>query len=199
MKPDRPSGQESRVAAGLPWTGDGVLLRWLEPRDLDRLVEYRNLEAVWSLQDWDVPYPRERAEQLLPIDRGILEIGAWTQLAIEHDGRLAGDVAILVPRSGEDAWIGYSLHPDSWGRGIAVRGVGVVVDRLFRFGALRIRAGVDSRNRASIRLLERLGFRRETDTMRTVIRGEVYDDDVYCLSRESPSGDPLGAVGTDGS
>jgi ribosomal-protein-alanine N-acetyltransferase len=106
---------------------------------------------------------------------------------------LVGDVAILVPSPGDDAWIGYSVHPENWGRGFASRAVALACQRLFEFGAARVRASVDPRNLRSITLLERIGFVQEAETNRIEVRGEIYDDAVYSLVAS------LRAVGTDGS
>ena len=60
------------------------------------------------------------------------------------------------------AEVGYALRSDRWGRGLAAEAVALALDWGFRTLALhRIEAGIDPRNDASRRLLERLGFRRE--------------------------------------
>ncbi len=80
--------------------------------------------------------------------------------------------------------IGYALHPDHWGRGIAHAAVSLVLDWGFgRLGLQRIEADVDPRNLRSRRLLQRLAFRSEG-----VMRGRLglgdttRDAEVFALS-----------------
>lgn len=79
------------------------------------------------------------------------------------------------------AYIGYVLGPPEWGKGYATEACGWLVDELQRrFTLAEIRATVDVRNRGSMRVLERLGFRR-TGTERAEIRGKATLDYRYAL------------------
>lgn len=65
-------------------------------------------------------------------------------------------------RHNHHAEIGYIIRPEYQGRGLAAEAVGALLR--FGFGTLglhRVEADTDPRNAASIRLLERLGFRQE--------------------------------------
>jgi RimJ/RimL family protein N-acetyltransferase len=67
----------------------------------------------------------------------------------------------LESRQGE---IGWSLHPDAQGRGLATEGAREMLRIGFdELGLHRIVAGCDSRNTASLRVMERLGMRREAE------------------------------------
>jgi RimJ/RimL family protein N-acetyltransferase len=94
---------------------------------------------------------------------------------IEHEGRVIGKAGCYrLPE------IGYILHPDCWGRGLAFEAVRAVIGRIFEGdGVAALRADIDPRNAASIRLLERLGFRRVGEAKRTWHIGEEYCDSVY--------------------
>jgi RimJ/RimL family protein N-acetyltransferase len=60
------------------------------------------------------------------------------------------------------AEIGFALGREHWGRGLAREAVSVLLDHAFgEMGLHRIEADSDPGNQPSIRLLERLGFRRE--------------------------------------
>jgi len=70
--------------------------------------------------------------------------------------------------------IGYFFAPSERGKGYGTEAVQLIVDYLFLSKDLaRIQAGVDVRNKASQRVLEKVGFQRE-GTMRKClfIRGE---------------------------
>ena len=81
--------------------------------------------------------------------------------------------------------IGYCLDDTAWGQGFATEAAGAVLQ--WAFGTLdlnRVQSGADTRNRASERVLEKLGFVRE-GTLREdcIVNGEVSDDSVYGLLR----------------
>src|SRR5690606_21683193 len=82
--------------------------------------------------------------------------------------------------------IGYILHPDHWGEGLATEAVSAAIDHVFATReADRLTADVDPDNRPSIRLLERLGFVRTGSAERTFcIDGEWKDSLYYGLTRD---------------
>ena len=76
--------------------------------------------------------------------------------------------------------IGYILHPDHWGRGYAAEALAAVIPHIFAgHDIAALRADVDPRNHASIRLLERLGFAPAGSARRTWLIGEEYCDSLY--------------------
>jgi [ribosomal protein S5]-alanine N-acetyltransferase len=61
---------------------------------------------------------------------------------------------------GDVAMIGYTVFPAYWGRGIGTAGVCWVLSELFtRRGVRLVHAYIDRRNRRSLSLVDRLGFR----------------------------------------
>lgn len=79
------------------------------------------------------------------------------------------------------AEIGCTLNKDYQGQGYATEALKGMVR--FLFGTLnkhRIIASVDPRNTGSIRLIERLGFRKEAHFKESYyLRGEWVDDVIY--------------------
>jgi RimJ/RimL family protein N-acetyltransferase len=99
---------------------------------------------------------------------------------IELDGRVIGKAGFWrLPD------VGYILHPDCWGQGLASEAVGAAVDHVFRTPDIEtLTADVDPENAASIRLLQRLGFVRTGSGERTWNVGGVWKDSLfYALSR----------------
>lgn len=94
---------------------------------------------------------------------------------IELDGAAIGKVGCRrVPD------IGYILHPDHWGKGYAREALAAVITHVFtHFDVPAIKADIDPRNAASIRLIERLGFELSGQAERTWRVGEEYCDSVY--------------------
>lgn len=95
--------------------------------------------------------------------------------------------------------IGYALSSTAWGQGLAHEALTRLLRYAFDELALeRIEADVDPRNAASIKLLERLGFRHEgLLRARWHVAGEVQDSALYGLLRDeaelpsSPLATPL--------
>ncbi|MGM9486974.1 GNAT family N-acetyltransferase [Ideonella sp. YS5] len=90
--------------------------------------------------------------------------------------------------SGE-LWVGYKIVPAWWGRGVGTDGLRWLLDELqARYPGVPVLASVDTRNLASVRVLEKCGFerlRREG----AELHGEITEDFIYRLSR--PSGDAV--------
>ncbi len=105
-------------------------------------------------------------------------------ITMENDAALGW--VILVDGKPAVKEIGYILHRDRWGSGIAREAVARVIDYGFAEPDLRrIFADTDPENSGSIALLERLGFRREGH-----LRGEwethigVRDSLIFGLLRD---------------
>ncbi|TXC62072.1 GNAT family N-acetyltransferase [Piscinibacter aquaticus] len=82
------------------------------------------------------------------------------QLAIAERGSdlLLGDIGLCGRENGE-VELGFTLMHAAQGRGIATEALRALVQALFRFPQVRcVVAETDERNRASIRVLERLGM-----------------------------------------
>ncbi len=94
---------------------------------------------------------------------------------VELDGRAIGKAgAWRLPE------IGFILHPDAWGRGLAHEALSAVVGHLFATRPLdALTADVDPRNAPSLRLLARLGFVETGRAERTWRVGEDWCDSVY--------------------
>ncbi len=76
--------------------------------------------------------------------------------------------------------IGYILDPAHCGRGYAAEAVEAAIRHIFATrDVAALRADVDPRNHASIRLLERLGFEPVGSASRTWLIGDEYCDSLY--------------------
>ena len=86
--------------------------------------------------------------------------------ALEQDGRIIGSMAV----TGEE--LGYMIHPDAAGQGLATR-IGIrAVDHAFEaLGRTRLQASVWHDNPASYRVLTKLGFEHwQTAYVRGAVR-----------------------------
>lgn len=108
----------------------------------------------------------EATRAYLVEDAADLNWRAWA-ITRHRDDRAIGWVSAGRMRGRGVTEIGFILARDEWGRGYASEAVSAVVGQVFAEGQHRIFADADTENRASILLLERLGFRRER-----LLRGE---------------------------
>lgn len=94
---------------------------------------------------------------------------------VEIDGRVVGKAGFWrLPE------IGYILHPDVWGLGVATEALTAVLDHVFAARCLDAAiADVDPANSASIRVLQKLGFRETRRAANTWFIGGRWFDSVY--------------------
>ena len=98
----------------------------MRPSDVTTFATYRNLPEVARYQDWELPYTRDLAHQLIDEMDGINGpvAGEWVQLAIaDIDGTLVGDLAVYLDADTRTAMIGYRVDPAHQGRGYATEAV----------------------------------------------------------------------------
>jgi RimJ/RimL family protein N-acetyltransferase len=96
-------------------------------------------------------------------------------------------------RTGE---LGYVLTEASWGRGYATEAAGALLDwALVAMDLNRVQSEVDTRNPASARVLQKLGFSLE-GTLREncIVDGVVSDSWMYALLRRERESVPSRAI-----
>lgn len=100
-----------------------------------------------------------------------------------------GRVEVTIRRDAS-AYLAYEIAVKSWGKGFATEACRRVIQALFSdYDVTKIVAEVDTRNVASIRLLERLGFRRGAVREHAdFFKGSNSDEYTYTLAREDAAG-----------
>jgi RimJ/RimL family protein N-acetyltransferase len=105
-------------------------------------------------------------------------------MILRDAGTLVGDVN-LHWSSGEhrQGEIGFVLHPDHHGKGFAGEAAAAMLRLGFEgLGLHRIVGRCDARNRASAKVMERLGMRREAYFRQNeIVKGEWTDELVYAM------------------
>jgi glyoxylase I family protein len=111
---------------------------------------------------------------------------ALSSFAITSDGHRAIGCTNFYGEHDAIAGLGYILDKSRRGEGLAAEAAEAVVDHGFRALKLhRIYLDIDPDNSASIRVAEKLGFRREGHFHKTFLRDGVYLDSViYATLRE---------------
>jgi ribosomal-protein-alanine N-acetyltransferase len=165
-----------------------LALRPFTPADVDDLFALHSNAHV--LRYWDSPPWTDpgRAQRFLATCGRMQEEGSGARLAMEQisDGKFIGwcGLSRWNPEF-RSASLGYCLDDAAWGRGFATEGARALLRWAFAMLDLnRVQAEVDTRNAASARVLEKLGFLRE-GTLREdcIVDGEVSDSWVYGLLR----------------
>ena len=157
--------------------------------DVENLHARRNDPDVARLQDWEYPYPLEKARALI---ESVIEMGEptneewWLGIVSLYDGRVVGDLAVNLTWEGRTAEVGYNLNSEDWGSGYATEALTGLVDYLFdERGVTRVFGMLDPANPASARVLERTGMLFEGHTKSSFWDGdEVSDDLIYGMVRE---------------
>ncbi|HTJ81550.1 MAG TPA: GNAT family protein [Polyangiaceae bacterium] len=106
----------------------------------------------------------------------------------EDDGRIVGQVGLgeIMRGALQQAFVGYWAGEAYARRGYLTEGVRLVVCVAFEeLGLHRLEANVQPHNEPSLRLLKRLGFRKEGYSPRYLqIAGEWVDHERWALTRE---------------
>lgn len=175
-------------------------LRPFSDADADALFALHSSAHV--LRYWDAPPwgERRRAERFIKACRQLAADGTGMRLAVDR----VSDEAFIgwcgLTRCNPDyrsASIIYCFDDVAWGHGYATEAVRALLQWGFDTLDLnRVQAETDTRNQASARVLEKLGFVCE-GTLREdcVVNGEVSDSWVYGLIRREwrPSSEPVPA------
>jgi RimJ/RimL family protein N-acetyltransferase len=174
-----------------------LLLRPVTSADADALFSMHS--SAYVLRYWDAPpwSERARAERFITACQQMADEGSGARLAIDRVSDRAFIGWCSLTRWNPDyrsASMGYCLDDAAWGHGYATEAARALLQWAFDTLDLnRVQAETDTRNTASARVLEKLGFVRE-GTLREdcVVNGEVSDSWVYGLIRRQwrPSSGP---------
>jgi aminoglycoside 6'-N-acetyltransferase len=163
-----------------------LVARRFGPRDLEAFVAMRADPDVARFQSWET-FTIEDGRAFITALAGCHpgEPG-WYQIALEDraSGQFVGDCGLrIVEDDNRLAQIGYTIARKFWGKGLATEAVAGLTRHAFAaFSLHRITASVDPRNRASCRVLEKAGFRKEAHFRQSEwFKGEWADDAVYAL------------------
>ncbi|MEV4310738.1 GNAT family protein [Actinocrispum sp. NPDC049592] len=174
MDPPRPQGRHPgwpatlgplQVPAGLvavrgPRLFDGGAWSRIRLRDREHLERWEpTAPGTWEDRNAMLAWPGQWSSL-----RALARRGMTLPFVITVDGQLAGQVTVgnIIRGSLCSAWVGYWVASHVIGGGVAPAAVAQVVDHCFMMAGLhRIEATVRPENKASLRVLEKLGFREE--------------------------------------
>lgn len=180
------SGEIARPRVELP-VSDTVVLRQFVPSDAAALFALidRNLDHLSQFGDTTA----EKYPDLVAVEQSIIEppnpdrlrFGIW-------DGKELVGTVNITPRDAVSATLGYWIGSEFTGRGYATEATDALSEYGHdQLGYLRIYAGADPGNTASIRVLEKSGFVRLGESPEQVIfvsNAEYFKDDERQTEKE---------------
>jgi [ribosomal protein S5]-alanine N-acetyltransferase len=184
-RPQPPSRVELR--------GGLVAIRPFESDDAEGLLDLRlrNRDFFAPYEPSSIVVPQTMAEQLARLEAERLDWETdrgYVFGIFKLDGTLVGRIALShVTRGGwQNAVLGYFVDETANGKGYATDAVRLAIRFAFeRAGLHRLQAGVMPRNRRSIRVLEKAGFRQEGLSPRYLeINGVWEDHENFAITRE---------------
>ncbi|NDV95068.1 N-acetyltransferase [Dysgonomonas sp. 521] len=143
-----------------PISSKRLLLRYIRETDADAIFSYRSLPEVARFQYWE-PFTKERTIVFINqcTEADLKKENQWIGLAIEYKGKVIGDCAFNISNSIME--IGCNISPEYQGMGLAKEALSVLIDHCFKNFEIKEVAGItDSRNTASIRLMESLAMQK---------------------------------------
>jgi ribosomal-protein-alanine N-acetyltransferase len=161
--------------------------------DLERLHRWENDEEIVAMSEDEFhEAPLDEIRERLARWSRPMESAARFAVRLVESGAYIGYVNLgEIERAQGRCKLGYVIGEKAlWGRGYATEAVRAVVAHAFGpLGLHRIQAGAYATNAASIRVLEKVGFRREGVLRAHVRRGDAFIDEILfgILSGDRPA------------
>lgn len=163
-----------------------LTIRFAEPGDAEAIFSYRSDFIENKYQGWFPDSVEEVHDYIsnMPKTTDVADVCLQFVIINAGEDRLIGDMGITFTNHDKmQVEIGCTLDKTYHGKGYATEALKAMVDYLFVvLKKHRIIASVDPRNLASIRLIERLKFRKEAHFKKSYyLRGEWVDDIIYAM------------------
>ncbi|GEN74569.1 GNAT family N-acetyltransferase [Chryseobacterium hagamense] len=166
-----------------------LLLRDLHEDDKQAIFDYRSDEEANKFQSW-IPESPEEAEQFIARNtKTFNQPESWYQVLItdRETAAVIGDMGIhFFGSENLQVELGITLDIRHQGKGYAAEALKGLISCLFTdLQKHRIIASVDPDNRASLRLMERVGLRKEGHFIKSLFwKNKWVDDVIYAILRE---------------
>ncbi len=163
---------------------NNIRLRPLKLGDAPKMAELADNEKVSiNLRDgFPNPYTLKDAEEF------IKQFGQHKQMkvfAIEYNGQYAGNIGLHIEGDvyRKSAEIGYFIGEPFWNKGIMTEAVNQIVQYGFKnLDIVRIHTGIFEYNKASQRVLEKCGFKKEAVFEKAIFKNnQLWKEVRYAL------------------
>lgn len=174
-------------------------VRPLVRRDAQAWARLRGENVSW-LAEWEASLPAgsgEAATSYAGMVRGLrtrARRGQAMPFVITYDGAMVGQLTVnsITWGSARSASLGYWVTRAFAGQQITPTAVALVIDHLFAIGLHRIEISIRPENQASLRIVEKLGFRQVGLARKYLhIAGDWRDHRVFQLVVEDAAGGVL--------
>ncbi|MEO6705452.1 MAG: GNAT family protein [Ginsengibacter sp.] len=159
-----------------------IKLRPIEINDNEEVFKYRSDAETNQYQGFVPKELKEVDEFIAKNPTEFNQPESWFQLVIieKESGEIIGDVGVhFIGEDGFQCELGCTVSKKQQGKGFATEAMKITIDYLFNsLNKHRIIGSVDPENVSSIRLLERLSFRKEAHFKESLWVDEKWVDDV---------------------
>lgn len=165
---------------------DRLILRPINIDDKKEIFAYRSDKETNKYQGW-IPETIGDVESFIDnIAKQIDEPGTWFQFSIieKNSEKIVGDIGLhFWDKDNRQVEIGCTLNKSFQKKGYATESLRKIIDYLFtELKKHRIIASIDPNNENSVRLVERIGFRKEAHFVESLFVNEKWVDDlIYSL------------------
>lgn len=161
-----------------------IKLRTIQIKDNEQVFHYRSDTETNKYQGFLPKDLNEVDEFIAKIPAEFNQPESWFPLVIieKESEKIIGDLGVhFIGDDGFQCELGCTLSKDHQGKGFATEAMKIKIDYLFNsLSKHRIIGSLDPKNISSIRLLERLNFKKEAHFKKSLlIDGEWVDDIVY--------------------
>jgi RimJ/RimL family protein N-acetyltransferase len=167
-----------------------LILRPVSIGDAEPIFKYRSDKMANKYQGW-IPEKLSDVHEFIEhrVSSELNLPDTWFQFGMIRKETLEfiGDLGIhFLPGDAFQVELGITIDQAYQGKGYATEGMREVMNFLFsRLNKHRITASIDPRNEQSIKLVERLGFRKEAYFRKSLLIDGIWSDDlVYAILEE---------------
>lgn len=163
-----------------------LIIRPIEIDDKYEVFKYRSDKEANKYQGW-IPANLADVETFIAgLPKEINVPGTWFQFVIQEKEtqKIIGDLGIhFLDKEGKQAELGITLNKDFQNNGYATESAKRVIEYLFNdLNKHRLIASIDPANENSVRLVQRIGFRKEAHFVESLfINGKWVDDLIYAM------------------
>lgn len=174
------------MSGRLPLLTERLELRDFREEDISAVHRWASDPEVVRFMCWG-PNTREHTREFLQrkfAERTGEPRRTWDLAVVRREaGRVIGSVGLRLDEQMQQAALGYCYDQDAWGQGFATEAAREILRFGFEdLGLHRVHASVDTRNGASIRVLDKIGMRPEGRLREHVLQhGEWRDSYIYAI------------------
>ena len=166
---------------------ENIILRSLTDDDATALARLANNKKIFDNMRDALPHPYTLDDAIFFINLTKQE-NPQVSFAIEFKGAFCGMIG-LIPQKDVyrlTAEIGYWLGEPFWGKGIITKAAAMVTEYGFNeLGLIRIHTGIFEHNLASMKVLEKNGYKKECVFEKSVIKnGEILNEHRYAKLKD---------------